>query len=73
MNIVPSDMYDINACEKLATASEDEVIKNLPELLEWLQDTNWPVASPFCNRAKNIGSPIVPHIKAVLLGTDETW
>lgn len=73
MNIVPSNKFDVQACEELAKASDDIVIINIPELLEWVQDINWPVASLICDRLKNIGSPLVPHIKTILLGTDETW
>ncbi len=73
MNIVPSDKFDVQACKELANTSDDIIIKNIPELLEWVQDINWPVASLICDRLKNIGSPLVPHIKTILLGTDETW
>ncbi|MFK8021266.1 MAG: DUF5071 domain-containing protein [Pseudomonadales bacterium] len=70
---MPADKFDLEACKRLAIASDDDVIKNISELLEWIQDMNWPVASPICDRLSKIGSPVVPHIKKILLGTDETW
>ena len=45
----------------------------LNELLEWVQDINWPVAVHICERLKNIGSPLVEPVKNILLSNDETW
>ena len=45
MSFVPKDKFDEDACGKLFLTSDKEVILALPELLEWLQDYNWPVAS----------------------------
>jgi len=49
------------------------VVQNLQELLEWLQDVNWPVASPIANRLSKIGLPLAGPINTILSGADESW
>nr|WP_145331961.1 DUF5071 domain-containing protein [Paenibacillus xylanexedens] len=49
MNIrtmLPKDKFDIKSVEKLAKRSNDELREILPELMEWLQDGNWPISKP---------------------------
>ena len=73
MNIVPAHKTDLAACHNLSMASDEEVIEKMDELLEWVQDINWPVAPRICERLKNIGSPLIEPIRKILVGTDEIW
>jgi hypothetical protein len=73
MNIVPKYKTDIVSCENLALASDDEVKKNLPELLEWLQDCNWPVAPLVIHRIKDLDSSLIDPLKSILNGNDGVW
>jgi hypothetical protein len=73
MNIVPANKSDLDACNNLMQASDEEVKEKIIELLEWVQDINWPVASHVCERLKNIGSPLVEPVRKILLGSDEVW
>ena len=73
MNIVPAHKSDYEACNNLALASDAEVSEKLIELLEWVQDINWPVAPLICDRLKKIGSPLVEPVKNILRGTDDDW
>ena len=73
MNIVPAHKSDLEACHNLSMASDEEVKEKINELLEWVQDINWPVAPRICERLKNIGSPLIEPIRNILLGTDEVW
>jgi hypothetical protein len=45
----------------------------LGELIEWLQDYNWPVAHVLEPFLRTIGEPLVPHIWHVLRSDDELW
>ena len=45
----------------------------LPELLEWLQDCNWPVSHILAPFLTSIGSPLIPHIRRILDTDDEIW
>ena len=73
MNLIPKDKSDEKTCEKLFLASDEEVILVLPELLEWLQDYNWPVAFKVHDRLKSLGQSLVAPIKEILQGYDGTW
>ena len=73
MNIVPANKSDLDACNNLSQASDEEVNEKINELLEWVQDINWPVAVHICERLKNIGSSLVEPVKNILLSNDEVW
>ena len=45
----------------------------IPDLLRWLQDINWPGAYEIAKLLASIGKPVVPYIKDILRGTDDTW
>ena len=73
MKIVPSDKFDFEACNNLLSASDEDVIKNIDELLEWLQDMNWPVAPKIIERLKLIEEPLITPIQNILSGNDDIW
>ncbi len=45
----------------------------LPELLEWIQDINWPVAQEIAPLLSRAGPEIAPHISAILKSDDDVW
>jgi len=45
----------------------------LPELIEWMQDCNWPVAQVLQPFLASIGAPLAPHIREVLQSDDDVW
>ena len=73
MNIVPTNKCDLTACENLKVAEDREVISRLNDLLEWLQDINWPVAPKVLERISSLGQHLVKPITAILEGCDEVW
>ena len=73
MNIIPKHKKDFETCEKLAFASDADIIAVLPELLECLQDYNWPIAEKVHERLKTIGEPLVEPIKSILRSNDGAW
>lgn len=52
---IPKDKFDIRAVEKLNSISFETIKQDVPKLLEWLQDANWPVANP-------IAIYLLPHL-----------
>ena len=42
--LIPKDKSDIETAETLSNHSFKEVQPIIPDLLEWLQDGNWPVS-----------------------------
>ena len=73
MRIIPSDKFDIEACKSLSVASDEEVVPYISELLECLQDFNWPIATPVSDRLSVLGKELVNPIKEILKSTDEIW
>jgi hypothetical protein len=73
MKIVPTHKSDLDACINLSVASDEEVEKKISELLEWIQDINWPVAPLICERLKDIGAPLIEPVRNILSGGDDVW
>ena len=70
---IPRDKHDLEAVEALAQQPVHELESLLPELLEWLQDYNWPVARALVPVLSRCGLEIVPPLKAVLQSDDDVW
>lgn len=73
MGLFPTSKYDLEACATLANASDGEVGPLVPQLLEWLQDMNWPVAVHVRDRLARMSAELVEPVRKVLIGNDETW
>ena len=67
------DKFDVAAVEYLKQASAVEVLPLLPQMLEWVQDLNWPVAKPMVEVLLQYPSEITPYVETVLLGSDDEW
>ena len=70
---IPSDKHDFLALERARELGFPSLNEVLPDLLEWLQDGNWPVAQPTALILADAGKEIVPHIKRILGGADGSW
>ena len=73
MKIIPEHKLDFDACKNLQLASDEQIINDLPALLEWLQDINWPVARYVRDRIQNLGSPLIEPTRTILNGSDDVW
>jgi hypothetical protein len=73
MDIVPTNKSDLSACDNLKIAQDEEVVARLNDLLGWLQDINWPVASKVLERISSLGQPLVKPVIEVLEGNDAVW
>ncbi|MGX1928025.1 DUF5071 domain-containing protein [Flagellimonas sp. 2504JD4-2] len=71
--LIPKNKGDIETANKLKNYSYQEVKEIIPELLEWIQDLNWPVAKPVADYLTSISEHLTNDIIAVLRGTDEVW
>ncbi|MGN8067808.1 DUF5071 domain-containing protein [Mucilaginibacter sp. 22184] len=72
-NYIPKDTRDITAVERLKHLPFETIKKDIPKLLEWLQDTHWEVAP-------GIAEYLIPHVNEmtkellfVLKTDDSTW
>lgn len=75
MTLVPRSKFDIETAERAAATGWPTVEPVLPQLLEWLQDYNWPVARVLAPFVASIGEPLVPHLRPILddEGQDAIW
>ena len=71
--LLPRSTRDREAARAVIALGYPAVAPVLPDLLEWLQDYNWPVARPIGEFLASIPEPMVPHIRAVLDGNDLIW
>ena len=70
---IPRDKHDSDAVARAEEVGFPALNPILPELLEWLQDTNWPVATPMTQLLLKAGPEIGPHVVAVFRSDDDIW
>ena len=66
--LVPSSKGDLPAAKRAVAAGWPAVEPVLPELLEWIQDVNWPVAPVLMPFLASLGDPLVPHLRPIFAG-----
>lgn len=70
---VPANKFDSNAARNAHALGYPAVEPILPDLLQWLQDMNWPVAGQIAGLVVPIGAPLAPHVRRVLDSGDDGW
>lgn len=70
---IPADKFDEAAVERAAALGFPAINPILPDLLEWLQDINWPVAPKVAELLAKADVQIAPHINAVFKSDDGIW
>ena len=73
MGLIPKTKFDLDAAEQAVKAGYPAVEPVLNDLIEWLQDYNWPVAHILAPFLASIGLPLIPYIDKVFSTDDETW
>ena len=71
--LVPKDKLDLDTARAAVEAGYPLIAPILPDLLQWLQDCNWPVAHVLAPFLASIGEPLVPHVANVMEGDDYVW
>lgn len=71
--MIPRHKFDELAMLRLQMSSREEIIPILPELLVWIQDMNWPIATKMAELLRAYPMETMPHIKEILKGTDSIW
>ncbi|WFR65320.1 DUF5071 domain-containing protein [Paenibacillus amylolyticus] len=71
--LLPRDKFDFEAVSKLNEFGNEELKGIIPELMQWLQDGNWPISRPVEDLLLRLGEDLIPHIKDVLKSQDSTW
>ncbi|MGW9570914.1 DUF5071 domain-containing protein [Paenibacillus terrae] len=71
--LIPRDKDDFERVGLLKKQSIEKLKPILPELLEWLQDGNWPVAEPIENVLLNFEEELIPYIRRIFRTNDGCW
>ena len=71
--LIPQNKYDLAQVKSVIEMGYPKVAPILPQLLEWLQDMNWPVARPLASFLTTIGEPLIPHVVNILRTDDHIW
>ena len=70
---VPVGKLDMAAIDRAERAGYPAINDVLPNLLEWVQDANWPVAMPTAKLLGKAGTEIVSPIRQALQSDDGIW
>jgi Domain of unknown function (DUF5071) len=71
--LIPQNKFDTERATQAVASGYPAVEPILPELLEWIQDCNWPVARVLAPFLGSIGTPLIPHIRRILASDDTLW
>ena len=71
--LLPKDKHDLDRAKALVSIGYPTVAPILPELLEWLQDGNWPVAHEIGPFLASIGAPLAEEVRRILQSQDLLW
>jgi hypothetical protein len=72
-DLVPKNKGDLKTADAAIRAGYPAVEPIIADLIEWLQDLNWPVAKKLLPFLQSIGEPLAPHIWRVLGTDDPGW
>ncbi|MCY0968550.1 DUF5071 domain-containing protein [Chryseobacterium wangxinyae] len=71
--LIPKDKSDLLPAYRLEDYKYEEIKSIVPQLMEWLQDMNWPVAGILAENLLRYQDDIEDEIMLVLNTNDEVW
>jgi hypothetical protein len=75
--LCPRNKHDFERVNALIAAGPKAAEPILPQILQWLQDFNWPIAEPIAEPIADflvsVGEPLIPHLRKVLTTNDDMW
>jgi len=71
--LLPRNKHDIGKVEELKKLDRKILVALLPDLLEFIQDMNWPVAPGILEILLTFPKEIVPHMQDALTTDDDNW
>jgi hypothetical protein len=72
--LIPEHKFDTEKVELLNNLTFEEIEPIIRNLLEWLQDGNWPVSRPLGKYLKTLPpAKLGPYLMEILNGNDYDW
>ncbi|OMD89832.1 hypothetical protein BSK49_10705 [Paenibacillus odorifer] len=71
--LLPKDKHDFDSVKILQECDKDAIRTILPDLFEWLQDSNWPISIEISDILLQFNSELVPFIRDILNSEDGLW
>ena len=59
---IPVDKHDFEAVERIKNAEPNDIKKVLPQIFEWIEDINWPVAPELVKVLVKFDDLIIPFV-----------
>ncbi|NND96369.1 MAG: DUF5071 domain-containing protein [Pirellulaceae bacterium] len=72
-DLIIRSKFDCEKVDRLIQRGYPAVAAHIPNMFQWLQDMNWPVAKKLAPFLLSIGEPICPEIRRVFDGDDPIW
>jgi hypothetical protein len=72
-SLIPKDKSDNSSIEKLKEIEVSEAEPILGELLEWIQDINWPIAQELIKVLPRFHSLLISNLKLIFESDDDIW
>jgi hypothetical protein len=72
-HLIPTNKFDTEKIRQLVKVDRKDIVPILPQLMEWIQDMNWPVATPVLELLVTFPEEVVPLIKDVIATDDGNW
>jgi len=73
LTYVPRHKHDLETANAAVALGWPAVEPITPQLLEWLQDCNWPVANILAPFFAKVGSGLAPYIRSIFQTDDDVW
>lgn len=71
--LLPKTIFDNSHIDDLKKISDEDIEVIIYDLLEWLQDYNWPVTQEIVPILINRENLVFPYISEILNGKDYMW
>ena len=71
--LLPKDKFDDSTMSELSQLTDEQIQPIILDLLEWLQDYNWPIAKKILPVLIEHQSVALPYISDILNGDDAMW
>ncbi len=70
---LPKNKFDVECAEEIVANEWSEVSHLMPDLFEWTQDPNWPVAQILYPFFVKHSIEVIEEVRKVLQSKDDIW